>query len=201
MYGVRVTDVVDFFRRRGELRGAVKAVRKRDPDRFRWRSGVGGVTASTAGLIGRERMRVEEPIREMVLDLPDAALQREVVLDARRYGVDLDRGEVMPRRSGWDLNRISYLTGTDLGAVRRYLALPADPSAPIDTSGVVLVGRALAGHHRKRAQRIWLELPDPDAPTVLGQAKLFHDRLAKAAARDARLGEQWAAFAKAVAVD
>jgi len=38
--GSRVTDAVDFYQRRGEVRGAVKVVRVRTPERFRWRSAV-----------------------------------------------------------------------------------------------------------------------------------------------------------------
>jgi hypothetical protein len=54
---------------RGELRGAVSIVRHRAPERFRWRRAVGLVSQTAGVLLGRDRMRVEEPIRELVLDL------------------------------------------------------------------------------------------------------------------------------------
>ena len=86
--GARVTDAVDYHARRGEMRGAVRVVRTRVPERFRWRAAVAEVTGVAGSLRGLERMRVEEPVREIVLDLSDDSLQREVVLDARRRGVD-----------------------------------------------------------------------------------------------------------------
>src|SRR5687768_3181257 len=99
--GSRVTDAVEYWRRRGELKGAVSIVRKRLPEHFRWRRAVNVVSQAAGALVGRERMRIEEPVREIVLDLPDEVLRREVVIDARRFGVDLDRGEVLrPRTVG-----------------------------------------------------------------------------------------------------
>ena len=85
-------------------------------------------------------MRVEEPIRELVLDLGDGFLQREVVLDARLHRVDLDRGEILPRWSMGDLRRLSFLARTDLELLARYVRLPSEYEAPIDTAAVVLAG-------------------------------------------------------------
>ncbi len=150
MWGARVTDKVESYERRGEGREAVREVRRRDPDIFRWRSAVAKVNAVVGGLRGRDRILLEEPIREMVVDLPDPLLQREVVLDARRYRVDLDRGEILPRRSRGDLTRIAFLAELDLDLVRRYVHLPEDYDAPIDSAGVVVVGRALSKHFRLR---------------------------------------------------
>jgi hypothetical protein len=196
MYGgARVTDAVEFFKKRGEMKGAVKVVRQRVPERFRWRKAVGSLTATAGRLRGHERMRIEEPIREMVLDVEDIDLRREVVLDSRRHGVDLDRGELLPRRTVGDLRRYSFLTGTDLTEVQRYVALPPDFFAPVDTAAITLVGRAFAEHHKHKAHRIWLRLPDCDTPEDLP----LHQRLmAEHATREARLAERWSAFAKSV---
>src|SRR5690606_37110265 len=89
--GARITDAVAHFARRGNFRSAVKLVRTRAPERLRWRSAVSTLTLDAGRLVGTERMRLEEPIRELVLDLSDAYLQREIVLDARLHRVDLDR--------------------------------------------------------------------------------------------------------------
>jgi len=193
MLGARITDEVDYYRRRGESRSAVRAVRLRDPDRLRWRAAVSDVTAAAGKLRGRERMFVEEPVREKVLDIPDALLRREVVLDARRHNVDLDRGEVIPRRTLAELRRIAFLVGTDLRLVGRYLTLPEDWEAPIDTPGAVVVGRAMADFHRRRAQRLWLQLPDPDGPEMMME---HHQIIAARADQDADLSRRWASLAK-----
>lgn len=197
--GSRVTDAVDYFKRRGELRGAVRLVRLREPERFRWRLAVGALTATAGRLRGHDRMRVEEPIREMVVEgIEDGELRREIVLDARRRGVDLDRGEVLPHRSVGDLRRASFLTGTDLSLIHRYVPLADDFFAPVDTGGVVIVGRAIASVYRKRAQQLWLRLPDPDGP----QPYRLHERfMAERADRESHLAERWGAFARSVVTD
>lgn len=193
--GARVTDAVDFYHRRGEVRGAVRVVRIRRPERLRWRSAVGHLTGVAGRLRGLERMRIEEPIREMVVELPDPDLRREVVLDARRGGVDLDRGEILPVRTMGDVRRFAYLTGTDIDRVTRYVKLPSDFDAPVDAAGVVLVGRAWADTHRRNAQKLWLRLPDPDGPE---QWRMHHRIMAERARREAQLSERWAAFARAI---
>ncbi len=190
-----MTDAVDFYQRRGEVRGAVKVVRVRNPERFRWRSAVSNLTSSAGRLRGLERMRLEEPIREMVVELPDLELKREVVLDARRGGVDLDRGEVLPVRTMGDVRRFAHLTGTDMERLQRYVKLPEEFATPVDTAGVVLVGRAYAAAHRRNAQKLWLRLPDPDGPE---EWRLHHRIMAERARREAQLSERWSAFAKAV---
>lgn len=193
--GARVTDAVQLYQRRGELAGGVRIVRGRSPERFRWRAAVEGLTSNAGRLRGKPRMRVEEPIREMVIDLPDFELRREVVLDARKGGVDLDRGEVLPIRTMGDVRRFAFLTGTDMDRVQRYVRLPTDFAAPVDTAGVVLVGRAYAGVHRRRAQQLWLRLPDEDGPD---QFRMHHRIMAARARREAQLAERWNAFARAV---
>lgn len=193
--GARVTDAVDFEKRRGELRGAVKVVRVRPPERFRWRSAVSNLTGEAGRLRGLQRMRIEEPIREMVVELPDFDLRREVVLDARRGGVDLDRGEVLPVRSMGDVRRFAFLTGADITRVERYLRLPEDFGAPVDAAGVVLVGRAWADHHRRAAQRLWLRLPDQDGPLPW---RAHHYIMAERARAEANLSSRWTAFARAL---
>ncbi len=193
--GARVTDVVSYHARRGELRGAIRVVRQRPAERFRWRTAVAGVSQVAGGLRGLERMRVEEPVRELVLDLSDPSLRREVVLDARRVGVDLDRGEVLPRHTLAELSRLSLAHQVELGHLARYAKLPRDPSAPIDTAACVVVGRALADHHRKKAHRLWLSVPDPDGPEALMQ---HHRFILDRAERDRAEAERWTELTKAL---
>jgi len=150
----RVTDEVDFHRRRGDLRSAVQVVRVRQPERLRWRAAVAQVSQSAGQLGGMTRLRVEEPVREIVLDLGDRILRRETVLDARRFGVDLDRGEVLPVRSRWDLSRTAFLTGVNPEQLERYVRLPGDYEAPIDVAGVVIIARALAQAYGERADKL-----------------------------------------------
>lgn len=193
--GARVTDVVNYHARRGELRGAVRVVRQRPAERFRWRSAVAGVNKVASGLRGLDRMRVEEPIREIVLELPDASLRREVVLDARRVGVDLDRGELLPRHTLSELRRLSTLHEVELSHLARYTKLPRDLAAPIDTAACVVVGRTLAEHHRQKAHRLWLDVPDPDGPEPL---RMHHRYMLERAERSRREAERWAELAKAL---
>lgn len=193
--GARVTDAVDFYQRRGEPTGGVRIVRARSPERFRWRSAVGKLTTQAGRLRGKPRMRLEEPVREMVIDLPDLELRREVVLDARKGGVDLDRGEVLPMRTMGDVRRFAFLAGADMDRVQRYVRLPTDFGAPVDLAGVVLVGRAYSGLHRRRAQQLWLRLPDADGPE---EFRLHHRIMAERARREAQLAERWNAFARAL---
>lgn len=194
--GARVTDAVEWFKKKGETRGAIQIVRTRKPERFRWRSAVASVTSSAGPLRGVERARIEEPVREIVMDLDDRFLQREVVLDARRFGVDLDRGELLPQHTMLDLRRYVYLVGADLGLIQKHVALPGEYNAPIDTAAVVLIGRAYAEAHRVRARKLWLQLPDTDGPE---RWMKHHQFLADQAQRDAEMSKRWAALAKTLA--
>ncbi|MFK7988045.1 MAG: hypothetical protein AB8I08_18640 [Sandaracinaceae bacterium] len=146
-------------------------------------------------LRGRDRMKVEEPVREIVLDLPDTELQTEVVLDARRVGVDLDRGELLPSMTLADLRRLSFLAGCDVRRVGKYTKLPKDFGEPIDTAACVVVGRALSEHHRSRAHKLWLSVPDPDGPEPL---RKHHRFMLHRADRDRLEAERWAALSKAL---
>ena len=193
--GSRVTDAAAFHVRRGEVNGAVRIVRKRVPERFRWRKAVSGVNKVAGKLRGLERMRIEEPVREMVLDLHDGSLQREVILDARKVGVDLDRGEILPFTTLADLRRLSFLAGVDVGRIGRYTKLPADFGDPVDISACVVIGRTLSEFHRRRAHKLWLNVPDPDGPVPL---RLHHQLMLKNAEQNRLDAERWAAVAKAL---
>lgn len=193
--GSRITDAVEYWRRRGELKGAVGIVRGRKPERFRWRRAIGAVSQSAGALSGRDRARVEEPIREVVLDLDDDVLRREIVIDARRWNVDLDRGEVLRRRTMADVQRIALLSGIDLGRVARHVRLAADRAAPVDAAAVIVVGRALGDHYKTRAQRLLLQVPDEDGPE---QLRLHHRIMVERAAQDRSDSQKWFAFARAV---
>ena len=191
--GARITDAVAHFRNRGNFRSAVKLVRTREPERLRWRAAVAGLTLDAGRMRGGDRMRIEEPVRELVLDLNDVILQREVVLDARLHRVDLDRGEILPRWTFGDLRRLSFLAQTDLTLLQRYVTLPAAYDAPIDTAAVVLAGRSFANVFRTRAQRLWLSVPDQDGPGTLDE----HHRLMLARAdHEVEQSRRWGALAK-----
>ncbi len=191
--GARITDAVNHLARRGNFRSAVKLVRTRAPERLRWRAAVGTLTLDAGRLLGADRMRLEEPIRELVLDLSDAFLQREIVLDARLHRVDLDRGEVLPRWTFGDLRRLSFLARTEVDLLRRYVTLPSDFEAPIDTAAVVLAGRSFANVFRQRAERLWLSVPDQDGPEPL----MLHQRfILERANLEAERSKRWGVLAK-----
>lgn len=193
--GSRVTDAVDYWKRREELKRAVSVVRAREPERFRWRRAVASVSESTGPLRGLTRARIEEPIRELVLDLGDDVLRREVILDARRVGVDLDRGEVLPRKTLAEIRSAARSAGTDLTRVAKHLRLPDDGLAMVDLAGIVVVGRALGDHFRTRAQRLLLSVPDPDGPE---QLRLHHRIMLDRADADRAESQRWYAFARTV---
>jgi hypothetical protein len=195
MYGSRVTDEVSFYGNRGEQKGAVRAVRIRPPDPQRWRSAVSFLTKHAGILWGLERMRIEEPVREVVLDLSELVLKREVVLDARRNNVDLDRGELLPRHRMGDLRRMAFLVGTDVGQIARYVRLPEDFGAPIDTAAVAIVSRAYGDMHRRRAHKLFLDLPRiEEAGQLPPKLRPVHAR----ARRDAELAKRWTALSRAL---
>jgi hypothetical protein len=194
--GARITDAVAHFRTRGNFRNAIKLVRTRNPERLRWRAAVSGLTQDAGHMRGRDRMRVEEPIRELVLSLSDVFLQREVVLDARLHRVDLDRGEILPRWTFGDLRRMSFLAQTDLALLQRYVALPSNYDAMIDTAAVVLAGRSFSNVFRQRAQRLWLSVPDQDIP---GPKHEHHRFVLARADQEAELSRRWGALAKTLA--
>jgi hypothetical protein len=196
--GARITDAVTHFARRGNFRNAVRLVRLRPPERLRWRAAVGTLTLDAGRLSGSDRMRLEEPIRELVLDLSDAFLRREVVLDARLHRVDLDRGEVLPRWTFGDLHRLSFLARTELDLLRRYVPLPTSFEAAIDTAAVVLAGRAFSNNFRQRAERLWLSVPDQDGPEPL---RLHQRMILERAELDAESSKRWSALAKTLATD
>ena len=130
MSGARITDAIEYYGKQGQDRGAVRVVRRRDPDKFRWRRAVAALTAAAGNRRGTDRARLEEPVRELVLDLEDGQLMREIILDARRFRVDLDRGEVLPFRTlgdpggalraltGWP-RRLRSLRRPETGGTRR----------------------------------------------------------------------------------
>ena len=193
--GARVTDEVNFWRKRGELRQAVRVVRTRKPERLRWRAALSNVNQGTGDLRGRTRLRIEEPVRELVLDLDDRILRREAVLDARRFGVDLDRGEVLPAHTRWDLKRTAFLTGVDHEVLNRYLRLPDDFGRPIDTAGVIVVSRALSGAHKKRGDRLVARVGQTTDRDIARHEKMMLDR----AKYERDLARRWAALSKALA--
>lgn len=192
MSGARVTDEVNFWRKRGDLKRAVRVVRTRVPERLRWRAALSAVSESAAPLRGRSRAQIEEPVRELVLDLNDFILRREAVLDARRFGVDLDRGEVLPVRTRWDLKRAAFLIGIDHEQLGRYVTLPDDYERRIDVAGVVVVSRALATTHKQRAERLSHRVDTKD-----GHALAQHERMMlERAGYERDLARKWAALSK-----
>jgi hypothetical protein len=190
--GARVTDEVNFWARRGDLRRAVRVVRQREPERLRWRSALATVSQGTAPLRGTDRLLIEEPVRELILDLGDRILRREAVLDARRVGVDLDRGDVLPRMTRFDLKRTAYLTGVDHEVLAHYVRLPNDFVRPIDTAGVVVVARALAGSHKQRAARLTERVGDFDGRVLARHEQIMLER----AEYERDLARRWAALSK-----
>lgn len=195
MTGGRVTDEVNFWRDRGQLRRAIRAVRTRKPERLRWRSALSALTSSAGSLRGFHRSLIEEPVREIVLDLEDRMLRREAVLDARRFGVDLDRGEVLPLCTRWDLKRTAFLTGLDHELLGRYVRLPSDYSQPMDTAGVVLASRALAGAHKRRAVSLTehIERQHEDSSVTMVNYRALISRRVQHENEQAR---RWAALSK-----
>lgn len=191
--GSRVTDAVEYWQHRENLKKAVAVVRGRAPERFRWRRAVGGVSESIARLRGRDRMLVEEPVREIILDLGDTMLRREVVIDARRAGVDLDRGEVLRHCTRAELERFVAETGTDLQRLGKHVRLPSASEQSIDTAGAIVIARALADHFRGRAQHLLLQVPDPDGPETL---MLHHKIMLGRAERDRAESQRWLGLAK-----
>lgn len=195
MLGARITDAIEYYAQHANDRGAVHVVRSRHPDSYRWRKAVARLTQVAGVRTGRERMRIEEPVREVVVDLGDDFLRREVVIDARRYRVDLDRGEILPPRTVGHLRRMAFLTHTPLDAIARYVQLPSDWEAPVDVAGVVLVGRTLANRYRVRAQEAWLSIP-PGLPRERMPEE--QQRLIDRAERDVSLAQRWEALTKAL---
>ena len=193
MFGARITDAVAYWARRGEPRGAVRAVRSRRPDKFRWRWAVATLSQAAGKMHGLDRLRIEEPVREVVVDLDDRELQREVVLDARRHRVDFDRGELLPRHRMGDLRRMAYVVGADIRLVQRHVRLPDDFDAPIDTAGVALVSRAYGEHFRKRAEKLWLALPEG---TRIVDAR--HRAILERARKEFDFARRWTALSRAL---
>ncbi len=195
--GSRVTDAVEYWKHRENLKKAVSIVRGRVPERFRWRRAIGGVSESIGRLRGRDRLLVEEPVREIVLDLDDATLRREVVIDARRAGVDFDRGEVLARCTLRDLERYVAETGTDLSRLGKHVRLPVALDQNVDTAGAIVIARALADHFRSRAQHLLLQVPDPDGPDKM---MLHHKIMLDRADRDRAESQRWLGLAKKLSV-
>jgi hypothetical protein len=190
--GVRVTDEVSFWRKRGDLRRAVRVVRDRTPERMRWRAAVSSVAEVAGSLAGAERIRIEEPVREVVLDLSDTILRREVVIDARRFGVDFDRFEILPVRTRWDLTRTAYLTGVEPQVIERYLSLPADFGQPVDIAGVAVISRALAATHKRRADKLVERVGETSGRALARHEQIMLER----ADQERDRARRWAAMCK-----
>lgn len=157
----RVLDEVVARSEQGDLPGAVDVVRRRRPDARRWRAAVTVVARRSLEVsYGFERRCAEEALREIVGRVDDRALRCETVLDVRMQGIDIDRGDVLPRWRIGELRRLAYLLDLELDAVAAHVPLPDGFSNAIDTPCVVLTGRHLAGLHRHNADRQLRRLPD-----------------------------------------
>jgi hypothetical protein len=158
--GSRITDAVDYFQRHERLPGAVSIIRTRTPERFRWRRAVRNVTRVATHLRGLDRMRIEEPIREVVLDLPQPHLRGHVVLDACQVGMDLDRGEIFGIRSEGEIRRLAFLTGVDWSLIQQRLSFHQQWDAAVQAVRVGLLGRHMARAHHARARDFSRQVPD-----------------------------------------
>lgn len=155
------------------------------------------MTAAAVQCRGLARARIEEPIREMILDMDDRILRRETVLDARRVGLDLDRGEVLPLHSRWDLKRSAFLVGVEHDLLGRYMELPEDYTRPIDTSGAVLLSRAFANALSARADRLVSRVPQDAGGLVGAEALRRHQRLLlERAAYEREQAQRWVALSQ-----
>ncbi len=138
-----------------------------------------------------------ETLVQLVLDLSDRELRRDVVLDARKLGVDLDRGEVLPRFTVGDLRRMAFLAGVDLSLIGRYLPISDDFFAPIDTAGVAVVSRVLADYHVRRSHQLMLRVPE----AAYDEKSRHHVWLMQRAETDADAGKRWRAFTRSLTVE
>lgn len=157
--GSRVTDAVRYHQVRGELNCAVRIVRSRQPEACRWREAVYRVNTGTSRLEGLCRARIEEPLREAVMDLPDQTLQYEVVIDADATGVDLDRGEILPTRTVGEVRRMVFLTGVSPHVLQGHVRLPSDLQALVPVAPVVRFSRRMADLHHREALAIRQTIP------------------------------------------
>jgi hypothetical protein len=106
--------------------------------------------------------------------------------------VDLDRGEVLPQLTRWDLRRNAFITGVDHLALAPYMHLPEEYSAPIDTAAAVLISRALSDAHKKRAERLIARLP-----SELDAALARHEHyMLERSERDSDQARRWSALAR-----
>ena len=188
----RVTDDVGFFCKRGELPAAVNIVQGRSPDFHRWRRAFTTVArVSWAWLQGRDLLWTESALREVVEWLPDPKLAKELVLDARSFRVGMNFGDLLPHWTPRDLMRFADANDIDMGVVKRIAPLPKRIDEPLDTAGVVLVTREMARRHRRRAQALWLELPDEEEDGWEPK----HHAIASVAEKSATAGAQWTELA------
>ena len=165
--GARITDAVLYHGRGGRVRHAVDAVRYRAPDAFRWRRAVNTLNQHAGRLRGRDRGRVVEPVREVVLDIKSENLRKEVAIDARRHRVMLDRGDILPSHTAGDLRRYAHIVGAEVEWLEKHIPIGDDFSRPIDTAGAIVVSRSYSTFFRQRAERCWLQVPDPDLKVPL----------------------------------
>lgn len=197
-FSSRITDAVDFFHQKGDLKSAVKVVRDREPEPLRWRNAVGTLTEAASEFHGLERMRVEEPVREIITEISDAELRREVVLDARKFGMDLDRGEFLPSRSVADVMRYCFLANTDINFLKKFVRVAEDLKAPVDTAAVTVIARSIAEYHRKRANHLFLQIPDEEDPEPY---RPHHEIMASRAQHEKNESKKWSHVARCLIED
>ncbi|MBI2894313.1 MAG: hypothetical protein HYY06_12240 [Deltaproteobacteria bacterium] len=185
----RVTDDVGFFCRRGEIGSAVNVVQTRDPDFHRWRRAFNFVArASCAWLAGRDLLWSEAALRDLVESVPNPALAKELVLDARESRVRMNLSDPLPHWTARDLMQFADENDVDMGTLKRIAKLPPTVREPIDTGGVVLVTREMARRHRLRAQSLWLELPDEEGEEPWEPR---HEAIARVAEKSSEVGAHW----------
>ncbi|MBI5513251.1 MAG: hypothetical protein HY909_05745 [Deltaproteobacteria bacterium] len=156
----RVSDEAAILCRRKDFPRAVNVLQRRRSERRRWRHAFRLVTVlGDRALDGARRSWMEGALREVVAQVADTQLQRELVVEARAAQVRFDLGAVLPGWTGRSLWRLADSLEIPMQYVALVTSLPAALTVPLDTAQVVLDFRRTAEAHRVVAAQLGATLP------------------------------------------
>jgi hypothetical protein len=156
----RVSDEAAILCRRRDFPRAVNVLQRRAAERRRWRHAFRLVTVlGDRALDGSRRVWMEGALRDVVAQVRDLRLQRELVVEARAAQVRFDLGAPLP---AWTARTLWHLADTleiPMQYITRVTALPPTLQAPVDTAQVVVDFRRTAEAHRALAAQLGATLP------------------------------------------
>jgi hypothetical protein len=188
----RVSEDTAILCRRQDFPRAMNVLQRRPPDHRRWRVGLRNVATSAGRVLqGSRRWWLGGAIRELVSEVPNPWLQRELAVDLFATGTGFEPPDLLPHWTARDVWGLADGVGLPMEYVAQVTALPGYIDARVETARLVLDFRRTALAHHEHARRL-AAATTKDLTEVRGYAP-WAARVEIDAQRDA--AERWRALA------